>query len=138
MPEFPSSSCPAPVASSIDSLHLVQVLRGVDLHGREVVEALDGRGLPPDLLAEGIREVVRRVRGHDEHLLATLGELDAEAARGGGLTDSALATNEDPLEGVLLDDVHERGIGKIAFVEFRHPGCVCKYMLATREVRVWV
>ena len=110
-------------------LHLLHVVVGVNLHGREVVEALDGGRLAADLLAEGIGEVVGGVGTDDEDLLAALGELDAEAARGGGLTDSALATNEDPLEGVLLDDVHERGIGKIAFVEFRHPGCVCKCML---------
>lgn len=61
-----------------------------------------------------------RVSTDDEDLLAALGELDAKAARGGGLTDSTLATNEDPLERVLLDDVHERGIGKIAVVKFGH------------------
>ena len=106
-------------------LHLLHVVVGVNFHGREVVEALDGGRLAADLLAEGIGQVVGRVSTDDEDLLAGLGELDAKAARGGGLTDSTLATNEDPLERVLLDDVHERGIGKIAVVKFGH-FYVCK------------
>jgi len=40
----------------------------VDLHREEVGVPVDGEGLTTELLAEGIAEVMRRVRGDDEDL----------------------------------------------------------------------
>ena len=84
--------------------------RGVDLHGKEVVEAGHKGGLGGELLAEGVGEVVRGVRGDEEDGLAVLGELGSEGAARGGLTDTTLATDEDPAEGLGVDDVLQGGV----------------------------
>jgi hypothetical protein len=39
---------------------------------------------------------VSRIGGDEEDFLAVRGELSSDGARGSGLTDTTLATNEDP------------------------------------------
>ena len=40
----------------------------IDLHGEQVFEALDGRGLARELLIEGIGQVMSGISGNDQHL----------------------------------------------------------------------
>mmetsp|Transcript_3475 Transcript_3475/g.5085 ORF Transcript_3475/g.5085 Transcript_3475/m.5085 type:complete len:277 (-) Transcript_3475:399-1229(-) len=54
------------------SLHFFHVIVGVDFHGGQVVEAVDGGGFATDFLAEGIRQVVSGVGGNNEDLLSAL------------------------------------------------------------------
>jgi hypothetical protein len=85
-------------------------------HGVEVGESADeGRELGEALL-EGIAEVVGGVGGDDEHGLAGGGEEDGEDGAAGGLADAALAADEDPLEGVLVEEVPHRGLRRVAGV----------------------
>ena len=46
-----------------------------------------------------------------------LGELRPEAATRGGLSHAALPSHKNPLEGVLLDDVLQRGVREVLVVE---------------------
>lgn len=75
---------------------------GINLHGAEVVKAVDEAGLLAEFLRKGIRQVVRGVGRDEQHRAADLGELDGERARGGGLADTALAADKDPAEGALV------------------------------------
>ena len=94
-------------------LNLVHVGVGVDFHDVQIVETVHEHRVPPELLAESVAQIVGRVGGDDEDLVALLSELDGEAAGGSGFADAALATDEDPLQGVLFDDVlgEEEGRG---------------------------
>jgi len=62
---------------------------------------------------------VRGVGGDDEHGLADGGEEDGEDGAAGGLADAALAPDEDPLEGVLVEEVLHRGLRRVAGVHHR-------------------
>lgn len=42
-----------------------------------------------------------------------LGKLRPQAATGGRLSDTTFSTDKDPLQGILLKDVLERGVGEI-------------------------
>jgi hypothetical protein len=53
---------------------------GVDLHGAEVVEAVDESRILAELLVERVREVVRGVGRDEEDRFAVLCELDGEGA----------------------------------------------------------
>lgn len=76
-------------------------------HSKEVANALDGSGILCDFLVEAVAEVVGRVRGDDECLPALLGDEGGETAGGGGLAYTALTTNEDPTERLLIENVLE-------------------------------
>lgn len=64
-------------------------------HGKEVLEARDERGLFGELLTERIAQIVRGVRGDDEHAAAHCGELHGERARARGLPNTSLACTEE-------------------------------------------
>jgi hypothetical protein len=85
----------------------------LDLHGREVGEAVDEAGLFAKLLREGVGQVVRRVGRDEEDAAADLGELDGEGARRRRLADAALAADEDPAERLLVQDGLERGLQRV-------------------------
>lgn len=53
---------------------------------------------------------MRGIGGDEEHGAAHLGQLDGQRAGGGGLPDSSLPTDEDPAEGLLVEDGLERGL----------------------------
>ena len=74
-------------------------------HGIQVVDALYRSRVLGDLLIEAIAEVVGGIRGDDECLPVLLGDESGEAAAGCGLANSALAANEYPTKGFLVDDV---------------------------------
>ena len=52
----------------------------VDLHGGEVVEAVDEAGLLAELLGEGVGQVVGGVGGDEEDGAADAGQLDGQGA----------------------------------------------------------
>lgn len=82
-------------------------------HGIEIREPIDqGRGLGEPLL-EGVAEVVGRVGGDDEDGGSDGGEQDREDRAARGLPDAALAADEHPLEGLLLQDVLHRRLRQI-------------------------
>jgi hypothetical protein len=95
---------------------------GVDLHGAQVREALNQAGLLPELLVEGIAEVVGWVRGDEEHGLAVLGHLDGERAGGCGLSYATFAAHENPAEGFLVEEGLEGG-GEVICVDGGRHGC---------------
>jgi hypothetical protein len=88
-------------------------------HGVEVGESADECGELGEALLEGVAEVVGGVGGDDEHRLANGGEEDGEDRAARGLPDAALAADEDPLEGVLLEEVPHRGLWHVASVHRR-------------------
>ena len=88
-------------------------------HGVEVGESADEGGEFGEALLEGVAEVVCGVGGDDEHGLADGGEEDGEDGATGGLADAALAPDEDPLEGVLVEEVLHRGLRRVAGVHHR-------------------
>lgn len=88
-------------------------------HGVEVGESADEGGELGEALLEGVAEVVRGVGGDDEHGLADPGEEDGEDGAAGGLADAALAADEDPLEGLLVQEVPHRGLRRVAGVHHR-------------------
>lgn len=57
---------------------------------------------------------------HPAHLLPVFGKLDPEATTGGGLSHTTLSTDEYPLEGVLVYDVFQGGLGEVGVVKFSH------------------
>ncbi len=88
--------------------HLLYAARRVDLHGAEVVEAVDLGRLLAELLPKGVGEVVRRVGADEQHRLAVLRQLDRQRGRGRRLAHAAFPADEDPLERLLLEDVDQR------------------------------
>lgn len=60
------------------------------------------------------------------YLLSRLGQLGSETATRSGLSDSSFSTHKDPLQGLLVDNIHERRLGQIGVVNFkiRHDGSV--------------
>jgi hypothetical protein len=88
-------------------------------HGVEVGESSDECGELGEALLEGVAEVVGGVGGDDENGLTGGGEEDGEDGAARGLPDAALAANEDPLEGVLLEEVPHRRLRHVASVHHR-------------------
>ena len=82
----------------------------IDLHGAQVVEAVDLARIFTKLLVEGIAQVVCRVSRDQKDVLAVLGELNGERARRGRLAHTALAADEYPAQRLLVDDGLERGL----------------------------
>lgn len=89
---------------------------GVDLHGAEVVEALDEARLLAELLAKGVAEVVGGVGRDEQHGAAHLGQLDGQTARRRRLADAALAADKDPPQRPLVEDGLERGLHGVGVV----------------------
>lgn len=71
---------------------------GVNLHGAEVVEAINKTGVLSELLVEGIGQVVGRIGRDEENVLAVLCELDGQRAGSCCLSDTTLTTDKDPAE----------------------------------------
>lgn len=91
-------------------LHLIHASIRINFHGKEIIESINKHRILPELLGEGIRKVVSRIGTDEEDTLTNLGELDGEGATAGGLTDTTFATNEDPFESLLVENVLETRI----------------------------
>lgn len=76
-------------------------------HSVQVVNAIDGCGIFGDFLIEAVAEVVRGVGWNDQGFFTGLGLKSSETAAGGSFADTALATDEDPVESFLGEDVLE-------------------------------
>jgi len=50
------------------------------------------------------------------------GQLHTETARGGRLAHAALATDKDPLQGLLIENILQARFGKIRVVEISQVG----------------
>lgn len=110
---------------SVLALASQQVLHaaiGIDLHGAEVVEAVDQAGLLAKLLVEGIGQVVGGVGTDEQDGAAHFGELDGEGARRGGFADTTFAANEDPAERALVEERLQRRLESV-FVDDEGHGC---------------
>jgi len=95
------------LATSIE--HISDRAVRINLHGAQVVEAIDQTGVLSELLVEGIGQVVGRIGRDEEDILAVLCELNGQGTRGGGLSDTTLTADEDPAERLLIEDVLQRG-----------------------------
>jgi len=68
----------------------------IDLHGAQVVKALDQARILSELLVEGIAQIVCGVGRDEEDGFAVLGQLDGERTRCCRLAYTALAADEYP------------------------------------------
>lgn len=96
---------------------------GVNLHGAEVVKAVNEAGLLAKLLVKGVRQVVRGVGRDEQHRAAHLGQLDGEGARRCRLAHTTLAADKDPSQRLLVQDRLERRLQTVG-VEHSCRHCV--------------
>ena len=72
--------------SSVEHISTLHLDGRIDLHGEQIREASHLRGVLVELLTKRVRQIMRRISGHQQHRLAMLGQLNSERARGGGLS----------------------------------------------------
>ncbi len=77
--------------------------------------------IPCEFLIKCIREIVSRIRGDDKDILPHLGEEDGEAGRGCGLPHPPFASNKDPFQLLLFQNVGE------SWGEWLEVCCCCHY-----------
>jgi hypothetical protein len=76
-------------------------------------------------LVEGIGQVVRGIGADEQDGAADLGQLDGQGARGGRLADAALAADEDPAEGALVEERLEGRLEGVGVEDGGHLCCCC-------------
>jgi hypothetical protein len=91
---------------------LLDGLLRVDLQRDEAGHVGDRRHAVADSLAKDLPNVGRRVRADQQHLLASVDELERGRADDGGLADAAFPGEEDVARGILEEAIggHEVGL----------------------------
>ena len=101
-PQLPAAIAARPDAK-YHSLHIVY-------HCKKIAESRNQGRCLCKLLVKRIAEVVRRISRDDEDITSNSCKLYCKTARRGSFANTALASDKDPFQLCMLEDVDQRGV----------------------------